>query len=495
MDEKCDPKVDIAEDGMSASLILPAGYDRSDLTPAYCESLLKRAQIDTQIIDQDMLTAYVEQAQSAETGRFDGLIAKAVPVEHGSDAYVDWLIKQPSSAPTNPSRQASEPHPVAHEARSSDDDAVCYYSHSIYTVVRVGDVLGEINFETTGTDGTDVYGEPVPAQPGKALQLTYDESIQIKDANKLVAERDGILIRDDTTARVSDTLEVDANVDFRTGNIDFPHNVLVHGGVKDGFTIKASEDIEVRGLIEASNLIAGRDLRVKGGFAGRTQGRAEVAGDLCGKYLDAVTARVAGNLCIEREVINCHCTVLGDIDSPRGSLIGGCTRVSGTVHLSELGATAHPVTELHVGVLPVLDPLIEKLSECIRRCVDERAELFEEYKLITAHSGKRIAPTHQAKLNDIKLKMGRIQMRLDRAEPALQQARVRAESIRKVDVQIDRKVYPNAVLIFSGNHYRVRHEIKGPIRITVNQRGQLTYRQGDGPETLLSEEAEYKPAA
>jgi hypothetical protein len=495
MDEKCEPKIEVAGDGMSATLILPGGYDRSELKPMMCMALLKQADIDTQAINQEVLSVYIAQAMDAAPGRFEGVIAHATPVEHGSDAHIEWLIEEPSTAPTNATTKDAETEPESAAAQASDDEAVCFYSHSIFTVVREGDVLGEIHPEILGADGRDVHGKPIPARSGKAIQLKHDESIAIKDGKTIIAQRDGILIHDETTARVSDTLEVESNVDFSTGNIDFPGNVLAHQSVKDGFTIKASEDIEVRGLIEAANLIAGKDLRVMGGFAGREQGNAEVAGDLHGKYLDAITAHIAGDLCIEREVINSDCTVLGKIICPRGSLIGGCTRVSGTVELSELGATANPVTELHVGVLPVLDPLIKQLSEFIQRCTDERTELFEEQELITAHSGARLAPTHQTKLNHIMLKMGQLQLQLDRAEPSLKQARERAESIRKIDVQVDRLVYPNVVLVCGEHRYRITNEIKGPVRITANKRGQLEIQQGDGPATLLSEEAELKAAA
>ena len=63
-------------------------------------------------------------------------------------------------------------------------------------------------------------------------------------------------MRDRKSAKVSNTLEIDQNVDFSTGNIDFPGNVIVHRSVKDCFTVKARDDIEVRGLIEAATLIA-----------------------------------------------------------------------------------------------------------------------------------------------------------------------------------------------------------------------------------------------
>ncbi|MBX2853255.1 MAG: FapA family protein [Phycisphaeraceae bacterium] len=494
MDENSEPKIDIAKNKMSATLIVPESYDRSSLTPQVCMVLLQRAEIDTQAIDQDILENYIAEANAAGPGQFEGLIANATPPEHGTDARLEWLVGGPTDQ-TNPPAEGADDNTDDTAEQASDGDAVCFYSHSVYNVVRSGDVLGEFHPETPGTDGRDVLGKTIAARQGKPLGTKLDESIQIKDGKELLAQCDGVLIQDEASARISDTLEVENNVDFSTGNIDFPGNVLVLQGVKDGFTIKAHEDIEIRGLIEAASLIAGKDLHLKGGFAGREQGEAEVAGNLYGKYLDAVTARITGDLCVEREVINSNCTVLGNIDSPRGSLIGGCTRVSGTIKLSELGAPAQPVTELHIGVLPVLDPLIDELSGFVQQCIDERDELLGEQEMITANSGARIAPSHQEKLDGIMLKMGRLQLQLDRAEPSLERIRERAESIRQIDVLVDRKVHPNAMLVCGEYRYRVMNEIKGPARITANKRGQLEYRQGSGQSRLLSEEAELKIAA
>jgi len=494
MDEKSEPKVDIAENGLSASLILPKDFDRSTLTADFCESLLKRADVGPDAIDQNTIIEIITEAMAAKPGRFVGVIAKATPAVHGIDAYIQWQIDAQQAKPDadENTENQSENQP---SDEPNEDEAVCFYGKSVFTVVKTGDVLGKVHPEVPGTEGKDVRGKPLASRTAKPLEFKYDESIGLDENHNLVAQIDGVLIRDRQTARVSDTLEIDENVDFSTGNIDFPGNVLVRQGIKDCFTVKARDDIEVRGLIEAATLIAGKDLHAKGGFAGREQGTAHIEGNLLGKYLDAVQTQVGGDLCIEREVINCNCTVLGNISSPRGSLIGGCTYVSGQVELMDLGASAQPITELHVGVLPLLDPLIDELTAIVEQMIEEREKLLTEQEMITANSGTRIAPTHQAKLDQINIAMGRLQLQLDRAEPALKQVRERGESIRKIDLLINRKLHPNALIIFGTYHYRITNEIKGPAHITVNQRGQLEVKQGESAPKLLSTESELRAAA
>lgn len=491
MDEKCEPKVEVAENGLSASLILPKDFDRSGLTVAFCESLLERSGIYTGAIDQSKINEYLSQAMAAGPGPFVAVIAEAIPATHGVDAYVQWQIEQPQAAP----EQKQDDSEQGTEEEPAKDEAVSFYNQSSFIVVKKGDVLGKVHPEVAGSEGKDVRGKVLATRTAKPLDFKFDDSITIDAANNLVAQIDGVLIRDRVTAKVSDTLEIEQNVDFSTGNVDFPGHVIIHHGVKDCFTVQARDNIEVRGLIEAATIVAGNDLNARGGFAGREQGTATVGNNFNGKYLDAVQSNVAGDLCIEREVINCHTVVLGNIMCPRGSIIGGCTHVSGTVELMDLGASAQPITELHVGVLPLLDPLIEQLQTFIDQLIEERDQLLSEQEMITANSGSRIAPSHQAKLADISKKMGKLQLQLDRAEPSLEKINEHAESIRKIDVTIHRKLHPKALIVSNGYHYQIKNEIKGPIRITSNKRGQLEYQFGENKPSLLSTESDLRTAA
>ncbi|MEO0477073.1 MAG: FapA family protein, partial [Planctomycetota bacterium] len=321
MDEQIAPQVEIAEDGLIVSLALPASFERSTLTPESCQSMLEEAGIAAEAFNTESLEKFIAQANAAAPGGFEAVIAEATPAVDGIDAYVKWLVDEPASDNHSP-----KPVPNPAEAgKDEGDESVCFYSHCVFTLVKAGDVLGKVHHEFPGSDGRDVLGKPIPAKPGKPLEMNYDESIRLNEKNQLIAQLDGVLIHDDHLAWVSDTLEVKENIDFSTGNIDFPGSVVIKQGVKDCFTVKAEADIEVQGLIEAATLVAGNDLRVMGGFAGREQGRAEVQGSLYGRYLDAVTTHIAGDLVIDREVINSNSTILGNIISPTGMLIGGCT--------------------------------------------------------------------------------------------------------------------------------------------------------------------------
>ncbi|MEM9347338.1 MAG: FapA family protein [Planctomycetota bacterium] len=495
MDEKSEPKVEIADNGLSASLVLPEDFDRATLSIELCQKLLKQEGVAPDTIVQQNIEAYLAKAEAAEPGPFEAVIARAAPAIHGVDAFIEWRLKS-GGGDEQPQEEAKEQGDAPRDGASEEkDEAKCFYSVSNFNVVKSGDVLGKYHPEVPGTEGRDVRGKVLATRTAKPLDLKHDETIGIDEQQNVVAKADGVLIRDRESAHISDTIEVDENVDFNTGNIDFHGNILVRQGVKDCFIVKATENIEVRGLIEAATLIAGKDLHAKGGFAGREQGVAKVEGNLYGKYLDAVETQIDGDLCVEREIINCNNTVLGSINCPRGAIIGGCTQVSGSVELMDLGAMAQPITELQIGVLPLLDPLIAELTKLVEHLVEERGKLLDEQEMITSNSGARIAPTLQANLEEISRSMGKLQLQLDRAEPSLERVRGRADMLRQIDVKINRRLHPNALIVCGGYRYRITNEIKGPIHITANKRGQLEYQRGEDKPVLLSTESELRTAA
>lgn len=484
MDDHNTLRTRIEEDGLTVWLIMPDGFDRAMLSPGMCDAVLQGSGIDITSDTKDRIEQFIGQATTAKPGAFQAVIATGTPAQHGQDGRIEWLLdaidaeEQDTNAP-----------------KDNEKDPVSFYDRSVYTVVTIGDRLAKIYQPTTGIDGRTVTGKNLAASDGKPLEFKHDESIIVAQGDQVLAQCSGVLDRSGQTICIRDTLEVDQYVDFNTGNIAFNRNVLVHKGVRDRFKINADGDIEVRGLIEAATITAGGDLRALGGFAGREQGVAKVAGDLYAKYLDAVKINVRGDLCVDREIINCQSVVLGHIKCPQGAIIGGETRVAGSIAIGELGADGLPLTPIYVGAVPHLDPLIHELSGLITGLINQRQKLIDEQELIETTSGGRVMASHKERLCELMYEIADVQTQLDRAEPSLEKVNQRAEAMRKVQVQVEKRVFANTVLIGGGLRYRIKSELQGPLRITMDPKGQLQIdRSGAGP-TMLARSADLSEAA
>ena len=109
---------------------------------------------------------------------------------------------------------------------------------SPFRMVRKGDILARISPRVEGVAGIDVMGAVVPhgkspgssPKPGKNTLVAGDT---------VVAGADGRFVSGEESFWVSEVLEIRGDVDYSTGHIDFPGDVIVQGQIKQGFKVKA----------------------------------------------------------------------------------------------------------------------------------------------------------------------------------------------------------------------------------------------------------------
>jgi uncharacterized protein (DUF342 family) len=62
------------------------------------------------------------------------------------------------------------------------------------------------------------------------------------------------------------------DVDFRSGNIDFPGPVNVRGDVTSGFVLRAAGEVQIAGSVDGGSVIADGDITIQGGFFAEAEG-------------------------------------------------------------------------------------------------------------------------------------------------------------------------------------------------------------------------------
>ena len=114
----------------------------------------------------------------------------------------------------------------------------------------------------TGDDGIDVLGRRVPPRKVKHVIFRYGRNLsESEDGTELVSQVSGHVVLENDKIFVSNVLEL-VNVDNSTGDIDYEGDVVVKGNVLAGFTVKATGDITVSGIVEGATVIAGEILHL-----------------------------------------------------------------------------------------------------------------------------------------------------------------------------------------------------------------------------------------
>lgn len=458
--------VAVSDDRLSAELIIPYNVDLSSVSVESVQPLLAEAKVEF----NDQVRQRIEKLLSLERTpgqSLRGVIAQGKPSKAGVDGRVEWTIDN--------------------EHDHQTERVNSYYERSAFIMVEKGQPLGKVYPPTPGEPGFDVTGAALNPTPGRAANFRHDDSITQEDDGLLLAAVAGQLVHSERNARIQQVLTIDDAVDFSTGNIDFQGSVVVRRGVKDRFVVKATENIEIQSMVEAATLECGGDLVLDGGFAGRELGAAQVGGNMRARYLDGVKAEVRGDLTIAREMINCDLTVHGNVVVTAGSIIGGRLVVTGKLAAANLGSGGSVMTNIVIGTVPRLEPMLKELKE-LRDEYLRRIKANEQQQQLMEQMSKRDRELEVNRQRFAQLKMAH--KALSAKRDRLQETRVtleqKVESLRVVDVRVERVLHEGVFIHYGTHAYRISREQPGPVRLLLDPDGVLIYKTQSGGGPILS---------
>ena len=108
---------------------------------------------------------------------------------------------------------------------------------------------------------------------------------------------DGMVVRTDRDKiNVFPVYEVNGNVDYNIGNIDFIGTVVIRGNVLPGFKIRAAGDIRVTGGVEAAELEAEGSIDIIAGIVGQNKAFIKAGKNVKSSFIQDATIEVAGEL-------------------------------------------------------------------------------------------------------------------------------------------------------------------------------------------------------
>lgn len=221
---------------------------------------------------------------------------------------------------------------------------------SLFTLVKKGDVLATLMPKQDGRMGTSVRGAavafhkaPVPyPKPGKNTQW---------ESGTVVALCDGKFHQTPDSFWVDEVLEVQGDLDLRTGNIDFPGDVVIMGELRDGFVVKAGKSILCMGAIGAARVECKGDLVTRSGVLGKEKAVLVVGGAVEAKFMEACALTAVGSIRVRTSVMNVTVSTKDRLEmGDRGIIIGGVIKAANGVSAAQIGSERGPRTEIHCGI-------------------------------------------------------------------------------------------------------------------------------------------------
>ncbi|MFZ7104620.1 MAG: FapA family protein [Peptococcaceae bacterium] len=234
---------------------------------------------------------------------------------------------------------------------------VDFYNIRLIQSVEKGQLLVEKIPATKGIPGMTVTGKEIPALNGKDIILPLGKNlVASEDYLKGFAACEGHVVIVDRRVSVLPVYEVDGDVDFSTGNIDFIGNVVVKGNIKEGFTVKAKGDIEVFGTVEGGNISSSGNIVIKKGIRGLKKSLIEAVGSIYSNFIEYANVTAGGDLIVNEAImhstINAGLTI--QVGGRKGLVVGGTCRAGNALICKNIGSNLATITTVEVGIKPEL---------------------------------------------------------------------------------------------------------------------------------------------
>src|SRR5699024_255388 len=209
--------------------------------------------------------------------------------------------------------------------------------------------LAKINPPTKGQEGVNVYGKKIKPRPGKPYLIRAGKNVRFNEANKtFYATVEGQVSFEPKVIHVHNVYEVHESISMKTGNIDFPGTVIIHGDIPAGYTVKAAGDIKVFGMVEAASVIAGGSIYIAEGFAGYKTGLIDADVDVQVGYINQGTVKAKNNIAVDNSIRHATCTAGNDITCRRGNIIGGRIKAGTSIQAKDFGNRMNTATYIAI---------------------------------------------------------------------------------------------------------------------------------------------------
>ncbi len=424
------PVIHIAADKLSAwMMVFPPVGEGKELDQQMLDEALQKSGV-TFGVDEGLVLRLPDQK---ERYFFLFNVAKGKPAVQGKDGYIIEHFDRV----------------VERKFKVDERDRVDYASLKFFQSVEKGDVISEAVPPVKGEPGRTVLDQEISVKNGKTVSLNKGRNTEIsKDGAKLVASKPGHVEYAGHCFQVNSVLEIDDNVNYGTGNIDYMGDVHIRGNVCSGFTVKAAGNVVIDGVVEAGCVDAGGDLIVAKGIVGNSQAVVRAEHKVYAKYLE-------NSIVHAKESLKADCIVNSDVYSDgeievcngRGTIVGGRIRAARKVSAKIVGSKSESQTAIFLGGEPCMEYERENLEKVIEKNEKELEKLMKR-----PDSPSTLVHIRQMQLD---LEKGRTRLQEMDAEMAQKEEEVQSHGGSRL---VSDLVYPGLTLTINDVMVRLKQQ-------------------------------------
>ncbi|RNB59732.1 DUF342 domain-containing protein [Brevibacillus gelatini] len=443
-------EVKLSADKLEAEIVLKVDEEDLDnivLREEDVYSALQTNQVKVGILDDVVrdLCAFPRKFANARI-----TIARGVAPVDGTDAFIEYPYLANVSNEGGP--------------KELEDGRVDYYNITSIPNVAKGQLLARKIPATPGTPGTAVTGEPIAPKAGKEIHIKPGKNVVHNQERTLVyAAIDGqVSFTEQDKLNVFPVYDVNGDVDFGVGNIDFVGTVVIRGNVLNGFRVKASGDIRVLGSVEGAELYAGGSIEIKSGIVAQDKGMIVAGHDIRTSFIQNANVSAGNEVIVSQSIMFSNVRAGKQIicNGPKGIIIGGVLQAGEKIAARVFGNNRATPTILEVGVKPELRQELANIQKDLQNVYENLRKTDQGLGVINQilHTGKELTPEKrlmQIKLTNTRLVLEKECKQLEARKKDLENE-LKGETPAAVEAY--HVMYPGIKMTFGKLVHFVKHE-------------------------------------
>jgi uncharacterized protein len=335
----------ISKDNLTCTLQLYGPMGGTPLNYSMVQKLIEKRGIVGAIPLEDIEKLIHELNDENNAGNRDIIIALGVPPVHGKDEDIEWYVNIE----------------YVYVPQVDDSGSVNYKTGRTQPFIRKGEIAGMLRTATKAEeDGTDVFGSSIAAKDGISLELDWQDYFEQKKREKegieyisLIAVISGLVQKEKNKITIIPVFET-ITVDYTCGNINFDGSVIIKDSISDGFEVKATGDVHVKGSVGACLIESGGSVIISGGMNGRKKGLIKAKNDIIIKFAENCSLFSARNILVESHILLSSIVSLDRIlvgkQKKNGKIIGSQVCALKSITVNQIGSHTAEDSMIWVGI-------------------------------------------------------------------------------------------------------------------------------------------------
>jgi len=327
--------------------VIPPGEGGADLTLDQFKSLLVQHRV-YHGVKEEFLAAFVDKPSYREKVE----IAEGLKPVNGKDAYIKYFF---------------ETDQTQIRLKEGTNGRVNFKELNIIQNVVQNQPLAKKIPPEDGVDGQTVTGKILPARSGNDIPMPVGTNVHVNEEDDtILSDINGQVIIANGKINVEPILNVEGDVNLKTGNIIFLGTVVISGNVEDGFSVKAAGNIEVKGTVAKAELDAEGDIIIYQGINGKGGGSIRAGRSIWSRFIENANVEAGNMVVVTDGIINSNVDAIKSIVcmGKRASIMGGRLRAGEEINAKTLGnPTSGTETICEVGFDPHSKLELERLME------------------------------------------------------------------------------------------------------------------------------------